>query len=218
MSYFAEINNNGVTRVIVADTAAWCVEHLGGTWVETADPYTDEPQTVTYCGPGYGVDVTFPERFAPQWVAPSPDPETGVWSSYPKGTVVARNGSLWKSTTDGNVWAPGVSAWHPEPDIEGVLPNWIQPTGAHDVWPLGAQVTHAGKRWESLNAANVWEPGTNATLWRDLDAPEIAAWAPWPGFGPTYQIGDQVTHNGSTWQSTAANNVWEPGVFGWAQI
>lgn len=218
MAYFAELDNdNVVARVIVADSVAWCVEHLGGTWVETADPYSDTPQTVTYCGPGYGVDDTFPERFAPQWVQPSPDPTTGVWSSYPKGAIVAHNGSLWKSTMDGNVWAPGVSAWHPQPDIAGVLPNWVQPTGAHDVWVLGAQVTHAGKRWESLHAANVWEPGTNAALWADLDASAVAEWVQPAGGHDAYAIGDRVTFSGAVYESTINGNVWSPAAHpaGW---
>ena len=214
MSYLAEINNGTVVRVIVAESEQWCVDNLGGTWVETADPYAD-PTEVVYAGPGYGCDETFPERFAPPWQTPAPDIETGVWSSYPKGVVVAHAGSLWRSTMDGNVWEPGVSAWHPESDIEGVLPDWVQPTGAHDVWPLDAEVTHAGKRWRSLVPANVWEPGTNATLWLDLDAPTVAAWVQPTGTHNAYPIGAEVTHNGSTWRSTAANNVWEPGTFGW---
>lgn len=28
-----------------------------------------------------------------------------------------------------------------------------------------------------------------------------------------YQIGDRVTHQGQTWESTAANNVWSPPTF-----
>jgi hypothetical protein len=140
--YFAEIGaNNVVFRVIVADSIEWCQSRLSGTWIETADPYAEEPQEINYCGKGYMADETFPERFAPPWVVPEVDPETGVWSSYAKGAVVAYDGRLWKSTIDGNVWEPGISAWHPEPEIEGVLrPLWIQPTGAHDTWAEGVEV------------------------------------------------------------------------------
>lgn len=35
MRYFAQITDGIVARVIVATDAAWCTEHLGGTWVET---------------------------------------------------------------------------------------------------------------------------------------------------------------------------------------
>ena len=166
--YFAQIVNNEVTRVIVANSKEWCESRLGGTWEETRDPYAEtqadpELEPVVYCGPGYGADPTFPERFAPQWVQPSPDPETGEWSSYPKGAVVAHGGRLWKSTTAGNVWTPGVSAWHDQPEIEGVLPIWIQPTGSHDAYPIGFEVTHNGSDWRCTEGdgagLNSWEPG-----------------------------------------------------------
>jgi hypothetical protein len=218
MSYFAEVANGTVVRVIVADSEQWCVDNLGGTWVETSDPYSEQPTDVVYCGPGYTFDPSFPERFAPEWDAPTPDPITGVWSSYPKGAIVARNGNLWKSTMDGNVWEPGVSAWHPEPDIVGVLPNWVQPTGAHDVWPLDVEVTHNGKRWRSTNAANVWEPGVFG--WVDLDAPAVAAWVQPTGGHNAYKIGDRVTFNGSVYESKINGNVWSPTGYpaGWQLI
>jgi hypothetical protein len=73
------------------------------------------------------------------------------------------DGHLWRSTCDGNVWEPGVSAWHPESNIEGVLPAWIQPTGAHDSYPMGFEVTHEDQNWyvtaTDANGHNVWEPG-----------------------------------------------------------
>ena len=47
-----------------------------------------------------------------------------------------------------------------------VIPAWVQPLGAHDAYPLGAQVTHLGRLWESLYDANVWEPSVFG--WRDL--------------------------------------------------
>jgi len=41
----------------------------------------------------------------------------------------------------------------------GEWPDWVQPLGAHDAYPLGAKVTHNGQRWISSVAANVWAPG-----------------------------------------------------------
>jgi len=166
--YFAQIEAGSVARVIVADSIEWCQSRLGGEWIETRDPYAatqsnPDLEPVNYCGPGHGADPTFPERFAAQWVQPAPDPETGEWSSYPKGRVVAHNGKLWKSTIDGNVWEPGVSAWHDQPEIEGVYPTWMQPTGGHDAYSMGDRVTHNGATWEVTQADgagnNVWEPG-----------------------------------------------------------
>lgn len=41
----------------------------------------------------------------------------------------------------------------------GVVPAWVQPTGAHDAYALGAKVTYNGQVWQSTAAANVWQPG-----------------------------------------------------------
>jgi hypothetical protein len=208
--YFAEINqDNIVTRVIVAKTQEWCETNLGGTWIETADPYSEQPQEVVYCGPGFGADPTFPEKFAPPWVMPAPDPETGEWSSYSKGAVVFHDGHLWKSTTANNVWMPGVSAWHPEPEIEGVLPTWIQPTGAHDTWGMSVEVEHDGRYFRSGIPNNATIPGDPSSgppwnYWIEIDADgevieppvdEVIEWAP----GQVVAPGDLRTYEGVTY-------------------
>jgi hypothetical protein len=36
MAHFAEVVNGVVTRVLVAETAEWCEETHGGTWVQTS--------------------------------------------------------------------------------------------------------------------------------------------------------------------------------------
>lgn len=38
-------------------------------------------------------------------------------------------------------------------------PEWVRPTGAHNAYAKGSQVTHNGKRYVSKIDANVWEPG-----------------------------------------------------------
>ena len=90
---------------------------------------------------------------------------------------------------------------------------WVAPSGAHDSYPLGWIVAHAGKEWESLVTGNVWEPGVSG--WREV-APGVAAWVQPTGAHDAYSLGAVVSHNGQTWVSTAAANVWEPGVYGWS--
>ena len=91
---------------------------------------------------------------------------------------------------------------------------WVQPTGAHDAYALGATATHGGKTWESLTPANVWAPGVSG--WREVTTGGgIPAWVQPTGAHDAYPLGAQVTHNGKTWTSTVAANVWEPGVYGW---
>lgn len=49
-----------------------------------------------------------------------------------------------------NIWR---RAWDEE------WPDWVQPTGAHDAYILGAKVVHKGDKWVSDVSANIWEPG-----------------------------------------------------------
>ena len=44
-----------------------------------------------------------------------------------------------------------------DPAIE--FPEWVQPSGAHDAYSLGAKVSHNGLHWISTVDNNVWEPG-----------------------------------------------------------
>lgn len=47
------------------------------------------------------------------------------------------------------------------------IPAWVQPTGSHDAYPAGAEVTHNGRHWlNSHGDGNVWEPGVFG--WTDL--------------------------------------------------
>lgn len=92
---------------------------------------------------------------------------------------------------------------------------WRQPTGAHDAYPLGAEVSHNGKNWTSTIAANVWEPGV--TGWSQSGG-GIPDWVQPTGAQDAYALGAVVRHNALVWQSTVDANVWEPGVFGWQEI
>ncbi len=37
-------------------------------------------------------------------------------------------------------------------------PDWVQPTGAHDAYNVGAKVTYADKHWISTVDSNIWKP------------------------------------------------------------
>jgi hypothetical protein len=96
---------------------------------------------------------------------------------------------------------------------------WKAPTGAHNAYPQGWQVLHLGKRWESLLAANVWEPGTSG--WReivpDTPVPTVPAFLQPTGAHDAYKIGDLVLFQGQVYESTINGNVWSPAAYpaGW---
>ena len=89
------------------------------------------------------------------------------WSetaTYAQGDRVTYGGLLYRclqSHTAQPDWSPtaAVSLWVRIDDPAEAWPEWRQPAGGHDAYALGAQVTHAGKRWKSSAANNVWEPG-----------------------------------------------------------
>jgi hypothetical protein len=64
-----------------------------------------------------------------------------------------------------------------------------------------------------------WKPPENITLYKEIFPPGfISNWIQPLGAGYEYQIGNKVYHNGKKWICDVANNVWEPGVYGWTEI
>jgi hypothetical protein len=161
----------------------------------------------------YYADVAGVEDFAAPWKQPGTAED-----AYDMGAIVSHNNLRWRSTILGNVWEPGITGWA---DASTDIPSWLQPLGAHDAYSVDAVVQHTGKTWLSLLAANVWEPGV--TGWRETArvAPDGSvvppAWVQPLGAQDAYPLGAVVSHNGFTWTSDLAANVWEPGVFGWTQ-
>lgn len=100
-------------------------------------------------------------------------------------------------------------------------------------WEVGFAYT-IGFKCQDFNANNELklykcvQAHTSQSDWRPKDVPalfsvvsypnQVDAWVQPTGAQDAYQVGDRVTHNGSTWESNTPNNVWEPGVFGWTLI
>lgn len=105
-----------------------------------------------------------------------------AWDSssvaYAMGDIVAYSGALyrcaqahtsqagWTPDISRSLWTPmGISADDPE-----AVPDWVQPTGAHDAYAKGSHVMHGGVEWVSDLDANVWEPGVSGWTQVDGDA------------------------------------------------
>ena len=63
-----------------------------------------------------------------------------------------------------------------------------------------------------------WTPDITPALWTVVSLDEFPEWVQPTGAQDAYQRGDKVSHNGKHWISTADNNVWEPGVYGWELV
>lgn len=99
----------------------------------------------------------------------------GAHDAYREGAVVSHGGKTWVSTTPANVWEPGVSGWREQATVDPetgdeTIPNWVQPTGGHDAYKKGDQVTYQGDVWESLIDGNSWSPTDYPQGWTRVDA------------------------------------------------
>lgn len=65
-----------------------------------------------------------------------------------------------------------------------------------------------------------WLPQSTPALYKLISfaAGGIPNWVQPVGAVDAYKMNDIVMHKTKKWKSTAANNVWEPGVYGWVTI
>lgn len=104
-------------------------------------------------------------------------------------------------------------------NAQGLKPGdpWRPPSGAHDSYPKGWEVTHDGKTWIADADGTAWEPGV-AGWTQKVEEGEHPEWVQ-PGGHNTYSAGAIVRHDGQLWVNTHGDgNGWEPGVYGWEVI
>lgn len=83
--------------------------------------------------------------------------------SYEVGDRVSYEGTLFKCLTahdSQDSWTPSdsPSLWVRVDDPSIEFPEWVQPLGSTDAYPLGAKVSHLNKHWISDYDNNIWEP------------------------------------------------------------
>jgi hypothetical protein len=107
MAHFAQVENNIVTQVIVADTKEWCEANLGGTWVQTSyntigNVHTlgGTPLNKNYAGIGYtwdGVGFSAPRPFE-SWTL---NKDTYIWEAP---VAMPTDGKMYK-------WDEATTSW-----------------------------------------------------------------------------------------------------------
>ena len=63
-----------------------------------------------------------------------------------------------------------------------------------------------------------WTPDVTQALWVQVSVEEWPEWVQPAGSHDAYMKDDKVSHNEKHWISTADDNVWEPGVYGWNEV
>ena len=90
-----------------------------------------------------------------------------VWKSdgvYSVGDRVRYEDTLYKCLTAHTAqssWTPSESPslWVRVDNPAEEFPEWIQPLGSTDAYPIGAKVSHNEKHWVSDYDNKIWEPG-----------------------------------------------------------
>ena len=67
-------------------------------------------------------------------------------------------------------WPPNATPalWKLLPAIGDNWPEFVQPTGAHDAYAIGAQITFQGKRYISKIPANTYSPAAYPAGWEEV--------------------------------------------------
>lgn len=102
---------------------------------------------------------------------PDAFPEWASGKAYQVGYRVRYESQLYKciqAHTSQDGWEPpNVPALWVKVGEPGEIPEWVQPTGAHDAYSVGDKVKHNGKVWESEINANTYEPGVYG--WKEVE-------------------------------------------------
>ena len=196
VQYFATTLPEEKALVVSSVFDAWAVnvKYITGEWVSygvnaVGDPQLYQvlqdhtsaaewtPDTATSLYKAVGIDPSG----IPTWVQP-----LGATDAYKLGNIVMHNNKKWKSIIDNNVWEPGVYGWEEvtedsgetdptdpveptEPDTPtDDIPDFVQPTGAHDAYAKGDKVKYNGKVYESLIDNNAYSPTEYPAGWKEI--------------------------------------------------
>ena len=98
--------------------------------------------------------------------------EAGIEVELDKKYLYVMNTTLYKvlqaHTTQAN-WTPDITpALWKVVQPEGVIPDFVQPTGVHDAYMIGEKVKFNGSIYESLIDNNVYSPTAHPQGWKEL--------------------------------------------------
>lgn len=108
-------------------------------------------------------------------------------------------------------------------DANALESVWMYPAWeAGTDYAVGDRIRHNGALYrceQAHTSQDGWEPDPAATraLWTPVSVEEWPEWIQPTGAQDAYHVGDKVTYADKRWISTADNNIWAPGVYGWTE-
>lgn len=124
------------------------------------------------------------------------------------------------------LWAATLTDESAMMEIADVYPAWAPSDHQYktgDIFSYGVNVDGETQLYTVLQAhisQPDWTPDSAVSLYKKVGFTDtgVPIWTQPLGAVDAYQLGDRVEHNGKLWESDIANNVWEPGVYGWHEV
>ena len=95
-----------------------------------------------------------------------------IGKSYQVDDIFKYEGKLYKviqEHTSQDNWIPSeLPALYLSMMPENVIPEWVQPSGAHDAYNTGDKVIFEGKVYESVIDGNTWSPIDHPSSWKEI--------------------------------------------------
>lgn len=194
-------------RILVIDTTP---EHL-------KELFTDSSRTSRMIVQERGQTIaTYDGYTSYQWTELRPGKIYGVVMYKPEKTPEAQAAIVQAAVTVAQIQAQSLTD-EQAITVKDIYPVW---DGNGVSYQKDYYLTHNGKLYKVLQTHTSqadWSPDAAPSLFAEVlpgqGGTEIGEWVQPDSTNP-YMTGDQVTHNGATWESMIDNNVWEPGVQG----
>ena len=190
---------------------------IGTTPEQLKELFTDSSRTSRMIVQERGQTIaTYDGYTSYQWTELRPGKIYGVVMYKPEKTPEAQAAIVQAAVTVAQIQAQSLTD-EQAITVKDIYPVW---DGNGVSYQKDYYLTHNGKLYKVLQTHTSqadWSPDAAPSLFAEVlpgqGGTEIGEWVQ-PDSTNQYMTGDQVTHNGATWESMIDNNVWEPGVQG----
>lgn len=190
---------------------------IGTTPEQLKELFTDSSRTSRMIVQERGQTIATYEGYTSyQWTELRPGKIYGIVMYKPEKTLEAQSAMVQAAVTVAQIQAQSLTD-EQAITVKNIYPVW---DGNGVSYQKDYYLTYDGKLYKVLQAHTSqadWAPDAAPSLFAEVlswqDGTSIGEWVQPDSTNP-YMAGDQVTHNGETWESLIDNNVWEPGAQG----
>ena len=105
--------------------------------------------------------------------------------------------------------------------VAALFPTWKDALDKGLMVQAGERRWDNGKLWkckQTHTPQDNWRPKDTPALWVEVSIEEWPLWVQPIDSESAYPLGAHVSWDGHHWESNVADNVWQPGVYGWDDL